>query len=83
MSPNPETREQRLSHGIHGLIAAAAFAGGIVAALYFRDVVALALVGCGVFVALALAYTILALLFAWPKLRWREFLSEVVDFLMP
>jgi energy-coupling factor transporter transmembrane protein EcfT len=81
VSPNPETRAQRLSHGIHGLIAAAAFAGGIAAAVYFRDVVAIALIGCGVFVALALAYTILALLFVWPKLRWREFLSEVIDFL--
>jgi hypothetical protein len=81
MSPNPETRDQRLSRGVHGLIAAAALAGGIAAAIYFRDVAAIALVGCGVFVALALTYTILALLFAWPKLRWREFLSEVVDFL--
>jgi hypothetical protein len=81
LSPNPETREQRLSRGVHGLIAAAAFASGIAAAVYFRDVAAFALVGGGVFVALALGYTIPALLFDWPKLRWREFLSEVIDFL--
>jgi hypothetical protein len=81
MSPNPDTRTQPLSHGIHGVIVAAAFAAGIAAAIYFRDIVAIALIGCGVFVALALAYTTLALLLAWPKLRWREVLSEVIDLL--
>jgi hypothetical protein len=67
---------------IEAMISLAAFAGGIAAAVYFRDLVAIGLIGCGVFAALALAYTILALLFAWPRLRWREFLRDIVDFLM-
>jgi hypothetical protein len=81
LSPKPETRDQRLSRGIAGIIAAAAFASGIAAAIYFRDVVAIMLIGGGVFGGLAITYTILALLFVWPKLRWREFFGQVIDFL--
>jgi hypothetical protein len=77
----PETRDKRLLRRVEWMISAAAFVGGIAAAIYFRDWVAIGLIGCGVFVGLAITYTILALLFAWPRLRWREFLSEVVNFM--
>jgi hypothetical protein len=77
-----ETQEKRRLPRVEWMISAAAFAGGIAAATYFRDWVAIGLIGCGVFVGLATIYTILALLFAWPRLRWRRFLGEVLEFLM-
>jgi hypothetical protein len=77
----PRTRDKRLLARIEAMISLAALAGGIAAAIYFRDVVAIGLIGCGIFVGLAFAYTMLALLLAWPRLRWREFLGEIVDFL--
>jgi len=77
----PEAREKRLLPRIEGMIFAAALAGGIGAAVYYRDWVAIGLIGCVVFVALAIIYTVLAHLFVWPRLRWRNFLGEVVEFL--
>jgi hypothetical protein len=77
----PETRDKRLLWRIEWMIFAAALAGGIGAALYYRDWLTIGLVGCVVFVALAIIYTVLALLFVWPRLRWRNFLAEVVEFL--
>lgn len=67
---------------IEAMISLAALARGIAAAVYFRDPVAIGLIGCGIFAGLALAYTMLALLLAWPRLRWREFFGDIVDFLM-
>jgi hypothetical protein len=78
----PEARGKRLLPRIETIILLAAFAGGIAAAVYFWDLVAIGLIGCGLFIGLAIAYTVLALLFGWPRLRWRAFLSEVVNFLM-
>jgi hypothetical protein len=48
----PETRDKRLLRRVEWMISAAAFAGGIAAAIYFRDWIALGLIGCGVFVGL-------------------------------
>ena len=77
----PETRDKRLLGRIEGVIFAAALAGGIGAAVYYRDWFAIGLVGCVVFVALAIIYTALAFQFARPRLRWRNFLAELLHLL--
>jgi hypothetical protein len=66
---------------IHEMIFAASFVIGIGAGLYFQSWAAIGLVGCAVFVVLSIAYTIIALLFGFPRLRWWEFFVDVVDFL--
>jgi hypothetical protein len=72
----PETSIEQPGARIEGMIFLAAIAGGIAAAIYFRDWIAIGLIGCVVFVGLAISYTILALVFGWPRLRWREFLGQ-------
>jgi hypothetical protein len=62
-------------------IFAASLASGVGAALYFQDWVAIGLIGVVTFAALTAIYTIVALLFNWPKLRWREFFADLVGFL--
>ena len=66
---------------IHGAIFSASLAAGIGAAIYFRDWAAIGLAGFSTFALCSIVYTVVAQLFALPRLRWREFFADLIGFL--
>jgi len=63
---------------IYKVIFAVAFVSGVAAGLYFRDWAAIGIFGGSTLLALAIMYMVLARLFDWPKLSWREILVDIV-----
>jgi hypothetical protein len=75
------TQNNQPGSRIYKAISALALVGGVAAALYLRDWAAIGIVAGCILLALAIMYMILARLFDWQRLSWREILDDIFGML--